>query len=344
MTARYAFALLGILVCSATLFGASSDKAEITEKPVASPATPWPQDEPERAANSLLSDKVLKEKRVQKLREEGYFTPEAIKKRRARRRLLEGLAEIVSVLAIFGLACIFLPVIVTALGVQKMRGGGGLERLSEDACAKLYDYFREDGEWALNNGFTLLVGAYRLRLSAGPFKIAETNLLLWRHADHATFFVSMAVLVNNAARDKVNWFGTDFSPGLSLSTSDRSDHLPEFPGSYAQSFRKASRNTLLEQHLSAVDYMTKHGAPDLPPESECFEESYRRSNIIKAHYISSLPLWSLRAAYWYFVRQRLYRNKSIETLHKSGRIRLPSDPGFRPYAATLPPSELHPGR
>ncbi len=129
---------------------------------------------------------------------------------------------------------------------------------------------------------------------------------------------------------------TEFSQQLDLTTGTTPDMqlCPQAPGHYQQSFGGLSRDELRERHLAAAQYITQQGGVDVEPVPWGFEEAFTRGEMVQAAHVQTLFMWPLRAPYWFYLRRRLCHNKSIERLHKAGKLLLPNEPGYRPFTST----------
>ena len=67
------------------------------------------------------------------------------------------------------------------------------------------------------------------------------------------------------------------------------------------------------------------------PTDGILPEAVLRSEMRRAAFVRTLPFWYVRAPYWFYVRRTLRHNRSIEELHRAGKIVLPNDPGFSDF-------------
>ena len=217
---------------------------------------------------------------------------------------------------VFLLICILVPIAMIYIQIQKMRQGMLLSRLDEQATAAIYDRFRADADWAFSKGFEQFEGMYTFQAGA------VATLGVWRHTEHPTYFVLFL-----AGAKKVPILITEFSPHLDLTTGATMDlqACPQAPGHYVQTFSRLSPDEMLERHLAAARYITTTGGARVEPVPWGFEEAFTKGEMAQGEYIRTLRAWPLRAPYWFYVRKRLCHNKSVEQLHRSGKILLPND-------------------
>ncbi|MCP4645471.1 MAG: hypothetical protein GY851_33820 [bacterium] len=230
--------------------------------------------------------------------------------------------EVIIPIGFFLFLCIAVPIGVIFMQVPKMCQGIHLTRLEQGATEAMYDELREDADRALAKGFSQFEGMFTFRAGASGF------LAVWRHTEHPTYFVLFLT-----GGKKALTFITEFSPDLDLTTANIKDAqlAPQAPGRYLQTFSKISLDELLDRHLAAARYITTMGGVHVEPVPWGFEDAFTKGEAIHGSYIQTLPAWPLRAPYWFYIRRRLLHNKSVEQLHKSGRLLLPNDRDYRPF-------------
>lgn len=230
--------------------------------------------------------------------------------------------EILIPIGVFLVLCITVPIGIIFVQVPKMRQGIHLTRLDEEAPAAMYDPLREDADWALAKGFEQFEGMYTFTVGASAF------LAVWRHMRHPTYFVLFLT-----GGKKVFTFITEFSKDCDLTTANTRDLqlCPRAPGHYLQTFRKLAPDELLDRHLAAARYISTIGGVRVEAVPWGFEEAFTKGEMVQGAYIQSLSAWPLRAPYWFYIRKRLCHNKGVEQLHKSGRLLLPNDRGYRSF-------------
>jgi hypothetical protein len=178
----------------------------------------------------------------------------------------------------------------------------------------------EEDEWAKSNGFEY-IGSYKMSLP-----IANNHIWAWRRTDRPTFFCRYLIQVKNDSK-VAHELVTDFANNVSLSTADTNfaNSQPHRGGSYVQGFTGISLDEEWNLHIEAENYLIDKGAAKLEAKDANFENDFIKDIRRHANYIQSLPLWPLRGIYWYFIRRRLYSNKSIRVQHEKGMTRLPNE-------------------
>ena len=82
-------------------------------------------------------------------------------------------------------------------------------------------------------------------------------------------------------------------------------------------------------------FLINKGGVQVQASDLSFEQAISMSCINQSAYIRSLPLWPLRAPYWFFIRRRTYHGKTVEQLQREGKIILPNDPRFKPFQTRI---------
>ncbi|MBP7431301.1 MAG: hypothetical protein KBC05_17845 [Candidatus Hydrogenedentes bacterium] len=176
--------------------------------------------------------------------------------------------------------------------------------------------------WAAQHDFDC-VGSYAASLAGTRF-----FMLAWKHRTRPLYLVLYVV------QGKVKYdLMTRLGPRRALTTSATRDaHLmPKPPGHYTQSFNVNSLDQFHRLHEESEKFLVERGGIQREHVPWGFEEDLNRYVILGSQYVMSLPLWPLRAPWWFFVRRRAFHNRSIEQLHRSGRVLLPGDPGFHEF-------------
>jgi len=150
----------------------------------------------------------------------------------------------------------------------------------------------------------------------------------WKHSRRPTYFC-VYVFPGTMAYD----FATVFDDDRGLTTGSTMDgqFLPHRPGHYTQTFSGCEAEELFNRHAVAEQYLIASGRMEQHTDPLPFEERLSREATLQAAYIRSLPLWPLRALYWYLLKKRGLHNKSIDQLHQERLIRLPHEPGFKEF-------------
>lgn len=221
--------------------------------------------------------------------------------------------------------CIAVPIVVTFLNVSKMRQGVQFTQVPAKAWAGRYARLKPQADWAFEKGFDAFIGMYVFKLGVAVF------VSVWRHKKHPTYFLVILM----SGKPILN-FITGFSENLELSTASAKHFqlCPQAPGHYMQTFSKLSLDGLFDRHLASARFLTTKGGIKMRPVPWGFEEAFTRREMAQAAYLESLPLWFLRAPYWFYLRRRFYHNKTIEELHRAGKVLLPNDRGFTEFTFT----------
>ena len=215
---------------------------------------------------------------------------------------------------------IVVPVVITYVSVQAMRRGVHLEPAPESTYRAQFHRVDQHQGWAEDNGFEFN-GGYTMMLGVKSFVAA------WKHREEPTYFVMLL-----AADKQVYTFTTEFSEAFSLDTTGSDDDmLPSPPGHYKQGFSGLSLVDLYQRHLEGVQYLRSNGHIQTRPRNPSLQDAVSRDAKRQAAYIQTLPLYPFRAVYWFYIWKKLKNNQSIEQLHKSGKVLLPNDPGFRKF-------------
>ncbi|MGD9109327.1 MAG: hypothetical protein PVG93_00170 [Phycisphaerales bacterium] len=178
----------------------------------------------------------------------------------------------------------------------------------------------QENEWAQANEFEY-VGSYRM-LAGGT----NAEIWVWRRMDRPTFFCRYLVragTMSQIAHDLV----TEFADGISITTASTKDgnSIPHSPGAYSQSFSGTDFDERWQKHIEAENYLMDNGGARLEANDTPFEQAFVEAIRRQANYVRTLPLWPLRGTYWHFVRRYLLHNKSIQTQHEKGMIKLPNE-------------------
>ena len=178
----------------------------------------------------------------------------------------------------------------------------------------------QENEWAQANDFEYL-GSYMMKVAG-----TQTEIWAWRRADRPTFFCRY--LVRAGTMSKIAYdLVTEFSDEISITTASTKDgnSLPHSPGAYSQSFSRMSFDERWQKHIEAENYLMDYGGARLEANDTPFEQAITTAIRKQSNYIRTLPLWPLRGTYWHFVRRHLLHNKSIQTQHEKGIIKLTNE-------------------
>jgi hypothetical protein len=179
---------------------------------------------------------------------------------------------------------------------------------------------QDANKWAANNEFKFL-GNYSTKNGIMPCLIS-----VWQRPDRPTFFCQYAFRSQTKlkiAYDLVTIFANDI--GLTTCSTMDGGSLPSSPGSYKQNFSNMSFDQRWNQHIEMENYLMDMGQAQLIKEDRPFEQIFTEAIRKQMKFIRSIPFWPLRGVYWHFIRRRIWRNKSIETQHERGMIKLPNE-------------------
>jgi len=175
-------------------------------------------------------------------------------------------------------------------------------------------------DWAKQNEFSFL-GYY-----IGKIGFQAAFMAVWRRSDRPTFLCHYLVREQHRA-NRVSEIDTEFAFGISLSTANSIDAQlhPKPPGCYHQTFSKINMDEQWYRHIEAENYLIDKGEAQLVTTEESFEDLFLRSEQKQRKFVRSITFWPFLIFYWYFVRKRLWHNKSIRELHERSMIKLPKE-------------------
>ena len=174
--------------------------------------------------------------------------------------------------------------------------------------------------FAEENGFEYL-GSYRMKAIS-----TVANIAGWKHNSLPMFMCYYVVTTGdnvNRSSDFVTYFAGDYA----LTTGSTKDaHLnPQPPKSYMQSYANIDLFQQWSKHKEAERYLMFEGNLSLSSKEYVFVERVQQSVIESAENIVRFPLWFCLGAWRFFVRRRLWVNKSIEEQHRRGMIKMPHE-------------------
>lgn len=172
------------------------------------------------------------------------------------------------------------------------------------------DYVRQ---WAKENDFEFLEYYW---VKVGFQKIF---MAVWRRTDRPTFLCTYLMNVTDIV--------TEFAGDISLTTANSraAQYAPKPPENYSQTFSRVTLDEQWRRHLEMENFLMDAGGAELVYAEIQFEEYFIGSVRKSLRYVRSIPYWYLLGAYWYFVRQNLWHNKSIKTQCEKGMIKLPNE-------------------
>ena len=194
---------------------------------------------------------------------------------------------------------------VLALSKAKVRPVDPEAHRFEYARAREYD------EWARGEGFEWL-GGYVVE--------AGSRVLIgaWQHAEQSVYFCVCCHAMGEAL-DLV----THFSGGVTLTTGSTKDSqlLPSPAGEFMQAFPGETHPELWDRHLLAEAFLTSKLNATAEPEDKPFDQVFTEAAHRQVDHVRSIPLWPLRAIYWFLIRRSRLAGKSIQDQHEAGLIK-----------------------
>ena len=166
---------------------------------------------------------------------------------------------------------------------------------------------REWGAWAQGQGMDL-VGLFLVRA------VVPNVIVVWRCRHHHSYFC-MYLVQNKRYFDFVSII--DEQRGATLTTSGTKDvfAVPRSTGSFAQSFHGAAPDELQSQHRRAMQYLMSikrmRFSQGTMPFPQLLEVAIRQ----QVNEVCRIPLYWLRAAWWFFVTRNQMNGKTIEQQH-----------------------------
>ena len=164
--------------------------------------------------------------------------------------------------------------------------------------------------WAKENGFEW-VNSYQT--------IGTAIVSAWAKKDEPTFFCIYCMSNGKISR----YFVTEFNGGGGLSTSNSPDAcmFPVRPGDYAQTFPNSTIEEQWNWHLHAREHLEKNLDVEICSNNSDFEKMFVAGVKRPIEYITTLPLWPFRAPYWFFVRRKRMRGKTVSELLHAGMLK-----------------------
>ena len=193
---------------------------------------------------------------------------------------------------------------VLALSKAKARPARPEAHRAEYAKARQYD------DWAQGEGFEWL-GGYLIEAGNRIFIGA------WQHAEQSVYFCVYCHSLGTAF-DLVTYFCDDVT--LTTGSSKDGQMLPPHPGAFMQTFPGKSPEELWDRHLLAEAFLSSQMSVTAKPEDRPFDQVFTEAAHRQVAYVRSIPLWPLRAIYWYLVRRSRLAGKSIQDQHEAGLI------------------------
>ena len=178
--------------------------------------------------------------------------------------------------------------------------------------------------WAQPLGFEW-VGSFTMNAGSMRSFIAG-----WQHRQQPTFLAVYYITSQQggkAVTKRSYDFVTEFSPDIGLTTGTTRDaqFFPARPGAYRQSFSGLDPDDVWAWHQASQEYLMRVGGIRMDPPRRGFEDAFHEGIQKQMAFVRSIPLWPLRAPFWYFVNRRRYHNMSVEQQHRARLIRMPHE-------------------
>lgn len=195
---------------------------------------------------------------------------------------------------------------VLALGKARAIAVGRRAAPLQHAKVRQYD------EWAKEEGFEW-VGGYLIEAGSRIFIGA------WQHAEKSVYFCVYCHAMGEAF-DLVTYF----SEGVTLTTGSTKDSqlLPPPPGEFMQAFPGKTHAELWEKHLLAEAFLASKLNVSPTPEHMPFDQVFTEAAHRQVDHVRSIPLWPVRAVYWFLVRRSRMSGRSIQDQHEAGCIEI----------------------
>lgn len=236
------------------------------------------------------------------------------------------MSAVLITLGVVALILYAVPAIAVYKGIRIMSRGLDLPSLDESDCPAEYSIAKEYFSWTAANDFHNFLGGYYFGMPPGGFAA------FWQHDSEPTYLLLLIV-----RGQRVLNFATAFDKEYGLDTvSMASEVYPAPPGHYKQTFSKLDLPQLYARHTEAARFLRTDGrlefARTLPNSiAQAVSDDGKR----QAAYVESMPLWPLRAPYWYYVRRLRLHNRTIEELHRKGLAPLPHEREFRDFSPMI---------
>lgn len=172
-------------------------------------------------------------------------------------------------------------------------------------------------QWLTDHGFHW-VGAYRFSSDLGTMLVRA-----WQQGDNATYLCQYLTAQDTARTDIVSIFSTDPPVGLTTGTTADTHLLPDRPGVFKQSLSDRQVEHLWRYHTEGEALVAEVTGVDPQPVELSFEEVVSRAIREQMAYVRTLPLWPLRAPYWYLVRRHRLHNWPLARLIERGMVDTP---------------------
>lgn len=193
--------------------------------------------------------------------------------------------------------------IVVYVGVMKASAPEAcLREVGPEEMPEAYEAVMAYEEWAEEEGFEF----------AGTFLLGGVMSALigvWQQAGEGRFFCP-SFIGGRLTYDLVTVFEGD--AGLTTASTKAGQLLPCPPGSFMQAFERTTVREQWKKHRAAEEFLVSGGRVRRRSSPVAFEEVFTDSVRRHMAYVRSLRFWPVRAVYWYFVRQNVLKNRSVQ--------------------------------
>ena len=150
--------------------------------------------------------------------------------------------------------------------------------------------------------------------------IGKVTVRAWRQPESATFLCQYVFQGGKTTTDIVSIFSLDKRVGLTTGSTRDAQFMPHRPGIFVQSFSGVDTATLWQRHTESEVVVADVTGVNPEPVNRSFDELLLDAIRDQMEYVRSLPLWPLRAPYWYYIKRFRVHNKPVRALIDNGHI------------------------
>jgi len=150
--------------------------------------------------------------------------------------------------------------------------------------------------------------------------IGKVTIRAWRQPESATFLCQYVFQGGKTTTDIVSIFSNEKRVGLTTGSTRDAQFMPHRPGICVQSFSGAPVATLWRRHTEAEVVVADVTGVSPEPVNKTFDELLLDAIRDQMQYVRSLPLWPLRAPYWYYIKRFRLHGKPVSALIEQGHI------------------------
>lgn len=225
----------------------------------------------------------------------------------------DGRELLIAIIAITGIGYVLMAFVIYVQVLRMSRPEKACPPVtSKKSLRKLEQILGRWSGWDQEHGFVL----------GGNAEASGCVVVLWHHVSRPLYFT---VIVKPDGAEILELETVLRDPQMILSTSNSPDNflMPAPDGMFRQVFAGAYIEDLWDQHGQAEAFLLPRLNLDTVPAPRNAYEFMCDSTRGRISYVRSLPLWPLRWPYWFFLRRRLWRNRTIEQQLARGMIRIP---------------------